>query len=411
MNVSYWISKRLRLRGEGGSATGVVIAVAGVALALVIMELTIAVVLGFKNGIRNKLMGFDAQINVEAPYGSTDGILHITPELTEFVSQQMPGTDLRATLRQPALLKTDSDFHGLVFIAQSPDADFSFERSNIVAGEWPDFAADSCDNKIVISQQVADALGLSVGDRVFSTFFVDGDIKMRRHTVAALYKSDFGEYDYNVAYGSLRAMQKVAGLDSTACHRLDIRGIDVDNIAPEAARLQQAFIDATVNGTFADLYTVDNVTHTGAVYFSWLELLDTNVVVIFLLMLAVAGLTLVSSLFILILDRVRLIGILRAIGASKVTVRRIFIDMAMRIVGLGMIIGNVLGLGVLLFQQSTHFVKLDPQMYYLSFVPVEFNVTAIVCLNIGVAVAAWLILILPARLASTIDPAKAMSYE
>ncbi len=411
MNVSYWISQRLRLRGEGGSGTGVIIAVAGVALALVIMELTIAVVLGFKNGIRDKLMGFDAQINVEAPYGSTDGILHVTPRLRNFVRTHMPVSDIRMSLRQPALLKTDTDFHGLVFLAQSPEADFSFERSNIVEGEWPDYTADSCDNKIVISRQVADALGLGVGDRIFSTFFVNGDIKMRRHTVAGLYRSDFGEYDYNVAYASLRAMQRVAGIDSVSCNRLDIRGIAVDDIASEAASLQQAFIDAAANGEMDELYTVDNVTHTGAIYFNWLDLLDTNVVVIFLLMLAVAGLTLVSSLFILILERVRLIGVLRAMGAPKPLVRRIFIDMAMRLVGLGMLIGNILGLGLLWFQHATHFITLDPQMYYLSSVPVEFNIWAIIALNAGVAASAWLILVLPARLASSIDPAKAMSYE
>ncbi len=411
MNVSYWISQRLRLRGEGGSGTGVIIAVAGVALALVIMELTIAVVLGFKNGIRDKLMGFDAQINVEVPYGSTDGILHVTPSLRNFVRTHMPASDIRMSLRQPALLKTDTDFHGLVFLAQSPEADFSFERSNIVEGEWPDYTADSCDNKIVISRQVADALGLGVGDRVFSTFFVNGDIKMRRHTVAGLYRSDFGEYDYNVAYASLRAMQRVAGIDSVSCNRLDIRGIAVDDIASEAASLQQAFIDAAANGEMNELYTVDNVTHTGAIYFNWLDLLDTNVVVIFLLMLAVAGLTLVSSLFILILECVRLIGVLRAMGAPKPLVRRIFIDMAMRLVGLGMIIGNILGLGLLWFQHATHFITLDPQMYYLSSVPVEFNIWAIIALNAGVAASAWLILVLPARLASSIDPAKAMSYE
>lgn len=411
MNVSYWISHRLRLRSDGGSGAGVVIAVAGVALALVIMELTIAVVLGFKDGIRDKLMGFDAQINVEAPYGSEDGILHVTPELENFISAKMPGTDVRMVLRQPALLKTDSDFHGLVFLAQSPDADFSFERANIVAGEWPDYAADSCDNKIVISENIADALGLYVGDRVFSTFFIDGDVKMRRHTIAGLYRSDFGEYDYNIAYGSLRVLQRVAGLDSAACHRLDIRGIAVGDIPSEAARLQEEFISAAARAEFDELYVVDNVTHTGAVYFSWLELLDTNVVVIFILMLAVAALTLISSLFILILERVRLIGVLRAMGASKLLVRNIFVDMAMRLVGLGMLAGNVLGLGLLWFQHYTHFIKLDPQMYYLSSVPVEFNLWAFAALNTGVALVAWLVLVLPARLASSIDPAKAMAYE
>lgn len=356
-------------------------------------------------------MGFDAQITVESPLDGPGSHIEAAPDLMNLLREEMPDAEMRLSLRQPGLIKTDSDFHGLVLIGQSPDAPFVFEKSNIVAGEWPDYASDSCDNHIVLSEQVASNLGLEVGDRATSTFFVDGDVKVRRHTVAALYRSNFGEYDYNVGYASLRGLQRVAGLDSIGGNRIDIRGIDIDNVPYEASRLQQALIDAAARGRLASLYPVDNITHTGAVYFNWLELLDTNVVVIFVLMMAVAGLTLVSSLFILILERVRMIGVLRAMGASKSLVRNIFIDMAMRLVGKGMLIGNVLGIGLPALQKATHILPLDPSMYYLSSVPVEFNLWAIIGLNVGVAAAAWLILVLPARLASSIDPSKAISYD
>ena len=378
MNTSFWIARRLRLRGVGGSTTGVVIAVAGVALALIIMEFTLAIVVGFKDGIHSRLMGLGAQ---------------------------------KRALRQPALLKTDNDFEGLVFLAQSPDADFSFEKSNIVAGDWPDYASDSCDNKIVISVPTAQALGLGVGDRVYSTFFIDGNVKMRRHTIAALFQSNFGEYDKTVAYASLRGIQRVAGLDSLGGNRLDIRGIQLDEVATRAERLQAGLISDAAAGRLDQYYPVDSVLRTGALYFNWLSLLDTNVTVIFILMLSVAGLTLISSLFILILERVTMIGVLRAMGATKPFIRRIFIDMTMRLAGLGMVIGNVVGIGLLLLQKYTHAVPLDPDMYYLNSVPVEINVWAFVALNIGVAVVTWVILVLPARLASSIDPAKTVKYE
>lgn len=411
MNVSLWISRRLRLRGQGGSGAGVAIAVAGVALALLIMELTVAIVTGFKDGIRSRLMGFDAQITVEAPVNTYGSHLEASAALDSVVRSVLPDADVRLSLRQPALIKTDNDFHGLVFLGQAPDADFSFEKSNIVEGEWPDYRADSCLNHIVLSQQVADALGIALGDKVTSTFFVDGEVKVRRHKVAALYRSNFGEYDYNIAYASLDGLQRVAGLDSLGGNRIDLRGIALDEIPARSAHLQQALIDASARGKLLDLYPVDNVMRTGAMYFSWLDLLDTNVVVIFVLMMAVAGLTLVSSLFILILERVRLIGVLRAMGADKAMVRRIFVDMAMRLVGMGMLIGNVLGIGLMLVQKYTGAMPLDPKMYYLSSVPIEINVWAILALNAGVAVASWLILVLPARLASSIDPAKSISYE
>lgn len=411
MNVSLWIARRLRLRGSGSSTVGVVIAVAGVALALVIMQLTVAVVLGFKDGIRSRLMGFDAQITIEAPFNTYGSHFEATATLDSLVRAVLPGAELRQAIRQPALLKTDNDFHGLVFLGQSDDSDFSFEKSNITDGSWPAYGVDSCENIIVISRSVADALGLGVGDKVTSTFFIDGSVRMRRHTVGALFASNFGEYDTNIAYASLSSLRKIAGLDSCGVGRLDIRGLSLDEIEPAAARLQDELVNATVNGTLRELYPVTTVFRTGALYFSWLDLLDTNVVVIFVLMLAVSALTLVSSLFILILERVSFIGVLRAIGADKPMVRRIFVDMAMRIVGAGMVAGNIVSLAVMYAQWRWHILPLDPVMYYLDAVPVRFSWWAIIGLNIGVTLVAWLILILPARLASSVDPAKAISYE
>ena len=229
--------------------------------------------------------------------------------------------------------------------------------------------------------------------------------------MAALYRSNFGEYDRTVAYASLAGLQSVCGTDSISGSRIDIRGLAPEKISKAGAALQQALVDAVGTGELDEYYPVETIAESGAIYFSWLSLLDTNVAVIFVLMLCVAGFTLVSSLFILILERVSMIGVLRSLGATKGIVRRIFIDLGLRIVGLGMVIGNILGIGLLLVQKHTGAIPLDPEMYYLASVPVEIRPWAIVALNIGVAAAAWLILILPARLASGIDPAKTASYE
>lgn len=416
MNVSYYISRRLRLRGNGsGSGAGVLIAVVGVALALIIMEFTLAIVVGFKDGIRERLAGFDAQITVGAPFSGTDGTearyLSLEPELPALVREQFPEADVRLSLRQPGLLKTDDNFQAVVFLAREPEGDFSFEKSMITEGAWPDFAADSTRQQIVVSRSLANSLGLGLGDRIYSTFIDDGNVKLRRHTVAALYESNFGEYDNTIVFGSLAGLQSVAGLDSVSGTRLEITGLPMEGIADKAEALQYTLINAVAAGRLADYYPVDNIEHTGALYFSWLALLDTNVVVIFILMLAVAALTLISSLFILILERVPMIGVLRAMGAHGSVIRGIFVDMAMRLVGLGMLVGNVVGIGLLLVQKFTGAIPLDPEMYYLSSVPVEIRPLDFVLLNIGVALVAWLVLVLPARLASGIEPAKAMNFD
>lgn len=414
MNVSYWISRRLRLGGKGSSA-GVVIAVAGVALAVMVMEFTLAIVVGFKDQIQAKLAGFDAQISVYGAYdpytGSRQPYVSATPQLEKVLADALPDTERRLAVRQPGIIKTDNDFEGIMFIGQAPGSNFDFEKSNIIAGTWPDYASDSCRNSIVISEATASALGLGVGDKVYSTFIIDGNVKMRRNTVAALYRSNFGEYDRTVAYASLAGLQSVCGIDSISGSRIDIRGLAPEKISEAGAALQQALVDAVGTGELDEYYPVETIAESGAIYFSWLSLLDTNVAVIFVLMLCVAGFTLVSSLFILILERVSMIGVLRSLGTTKGIVRRIFIDLGLRIVGLGMVIGNILGIGLLLVQKHTGAIPLDPEMYYLASVPVEIRPWAMVALNIGVAAAAWLILILPARLASGIDPAKTASYE
>lgn len=415
MNVSFGISRRLQLNSGGSGRTGVVIAVAGVALAVIVMELTLAVVVGFKNEIRRKLMGFDAQLTIHPGYdpdtGAEQPYITLSDALSATVASDLPQAEISLAVRQPGILKTDDDFEGVMFLARSSDGDFSFEKDNIKEGMWPDYTADSCRNNIVLSAAVASKLKLEVGDRVYSVFIIGDAVKTRRNTVAGIYESDFGDYDRTVAYASPAMLQSICGLDSVSGTRVDIRGINTDHISEAAESLQQTLLREASIGILPAYYPVTDIEQTGAMYYNWLALLDTNVVVIFILMLAVAGFTLISSLFILILERVSTIGILRALGASKGFVRNVFVAMSMRVVGLGMLIGNVVGIGIILFQKYTHAIPLDPEMYYLSSVPVEFRPWSLLALNIGVIVAAWLILVVPAGLAAKIDPAGAVKYE
>lgn len=416
MNVSHWISRRLRLgRGGDGSPVAIGIAIAGIAIALIVMEFTLAVVVGFKDGIRDKLMGFDAQMTIGVPISDDESLRHYlkySAELDSVIHEVVPADcEIRQALRQPGMLKTDDNFQGVIYIGQRADADFTFERENIVEGSWPDYGDAANENVIVMSKQLANALGLGLGDKVYSTFIVDEAIKMRRHTIGALYQSNFGEYDNTVVYASLRGLQRVAGIDENEVNRIDIRGISLDEISDISHQLQQQLVFSAATGALGEYYPVDNILRSGALYFNWLALLDTNVVVIFILMLAVAGFTLVSSLFILILERLPMIGILRAIGAGKPLIKQIFVDLGTKVVLRGMIIGNIAGLGLLLLQKYTHIIKLDPAMYYLASVPVDINPVAIIAVNLGVALAIFLILLIPASVAAAADPSKTIYRE
>ena len=417
MNLQFWISHKLKLTGsEGGSvSTGVVIAVAGVALALVIMVLTLGVVLGFKHEIADKLTGFDAKVFIEPAYdpetNSLEDYISLSPVIEQAVADAGVAAPLSLTFKQPGILKTDSDFSGVVFVGRDGNHNATFERSNIIAGVFPDYDDGSAVNDIVISQTASDALGLACGDKVYSCFFVDGKLKTRRHTVAGIYRSDFGEYDKVDVYASLSGLQKVAGVDSLTGTRLEVSDIGDDEIDAVSETLSDALAAAYHSRHSEKYYPVSDIHQTGAIYYNWLGLLDTNVVVIFVLMLCVAAFTLVSSLFMIILDRIRTIGLLRALGLQRSSVRSIFIHMGMRLVGLGLLIGNVAAIGLLAVQQEFRLVSLDPEMYYLRYVPVEFSWPGIVAINIGIVVAAWSIMIIPAMSAARIDPAKTMQFE
>lgn len=416
MNFILWISGKLKVAGKSrANLTGVVIAVAGVALALIIMECTLAVVLGFKNQITNRIMGFDGQISVLPAYDNQSDTsatyLSLDNSIKDIVAETIPTAKMNLKLRQPGILKTENDFAGIYFVGYDEKYPYEFERGMIEEGELPDFYNESQANSIAISKDVASDLGLKVGDKVTACFFANNAIKSRRFEIAALYKTGFYDYDKTVAFASLPTLQKVAGIDSISGNQLAIYINDKDLIESEAEALQMSLINAYQTDRIEDLYPVDNVKHTGAIFFNWLQLLDTNVVVIFILMACVAGFTLVSSMFILILDRIPAIGLLRALGASKRQIRLIVISLAMKVVGLGLIIGNVLGIGVLLIQSTYKFAKLNPEMYYLPYVPVEINWSWMIALNIAVACAAWLILVLPSRVASSVSPASTMRFE
>ena len=418
MNFPLFISRRFRLRAPGKRAgsTGVVIAAAGVALAIVVMELTIAVVSGFREGITSKLIGFDSQITVQPPaHAEVSGTLPtLIPDSALMARTRAalpPQAAVAMRFDQPALLKTPDDFAAVVFTSYGPGHDYAFERSMIVEGELPDFTADEAARSIAVSRSTATALGLEPGSKVDACFFTDGALKMRRLTVAAIYESGFAQYDNTVALASIAAMRSAAGADSSQCTSLVINGLPIDDVPALAKELQTALIDGYNAGALAELYPVDNVTHTGAMYFSWLSLLDTNVTVIFILMLCVAAFTLISSMFIIILDRIAMIGTLRALGATRGQIRAVFVLVAIRVAAIGMIIGNAAALALIWLQGHYHLVPLDPEAYYISSVPVLITPWQVAALNAGVLVATAIILILPSALAARISPARTMRYE
>lgn len=413
---SLYFSRRMGM-GARSNRVASSLAIAGVACAVAVMIVTLAVSQGFRTQIRHKLEGFQPDIVVLPCYnydnGSQEQWLEVTPELKNDITKVLnPGANISAAVRLPGILKTADDYCTLVFTAYDYNHDFKFEKSGVLSGIFPDYEHGGGNDSIVISKVTADRLGLKPGDKIDACFFINDDIKARRYMVAAVYSSNFGEYDNTICYASFPALQRLGGKDSVSVTSLEIRNVQPQqNIASLAENLQNFFITQMNLRQQEKLPVVDNIYHTGAMYINWLDMLDTNVVVIFALMCAVAGCTLISCLFILILNNVGTIGLLRSMGATKKDVRNIFVMLTLRLAGVGMVVGDIIAIAFICIQAKTRWLPLNPDMYYLDAVPVQFSIVGFLAINLGVAIAIWLILLLPARLASGLSPAKTLHYQ
>lgn len=423
MNVAFAIARRLSLghhseTGMRHRSPAVTIAIVGIALSVAIMMVTLAVVPGFKHQITRKVMGFDAQVTITpvAPVVSVTGdpgaSLSLTPELTSMIDRVLPqGARVEPTARIPGILKTDDQFQGLVFKAYGSSLDGSIVAENLVAGTIPDFSSDSVANQVVISEIVSRALNIGVDDKVYGYFFVGDKLRARRFTVAGIYNSHFNEYDKLLAFMPLSTARTLMSLDPEESTAIEISGLNSNVILDVKESLSEATNRAFAEGTTRQYLQVTDVYEKDPMYFNWLDLLDTNVVVILVLMGCVAGVTLISCLFIMILERVKLIGTLKALGADNPLVARVFLFMAQRVLLRGILVGDAVALFLVWLQWQWHLLPLDPEAYYLNSVPVEFNWVGFAVLNVAAILLALLIMIIPAMTVARIAPAKVMRFE
>ncbi len=409
------IARRLSFAGKNGRRSpGMAIAVTGLSLSIIIMLVSIAVVTGFKQAIRHKVTGFASSITIApptVPNSGTAATITLTDSLLSAIRSVAPKAEVDLTLPQPVLIKTPTDFAGMIVKGIREGATSRFLQENLAEGELPDFDDPEQRNDIAISAHTARHLELNVGDKVDAHFLQGNSVKNRRLKVTAIYDTHFTEYDQLYLFAPIALTQGVCETDSLSGALIELNGLPDSQLDDIATDLRVALWEQEMSSPRPKIYAITSVHESGAIYYNWLALLDTNVVVILLLMGAVAAVTLISSLIIIILERVRLIGILKALGASNRFIRQIFILMTQRLVTRGVVIGNVVGLGLILLQRYTHWLPLDADAYYLDYVPVELSWLAVVGLNVAVIVVSVLVLLGPSHIIATISPSRSMRYE
>lgn len=415
MNFPLFIAKRIYTDNKSKrqvSKPVIRIATLGVAIGLAVMIISVCVVLGFKHTIRDKVVGFGSHIQVadfltlqsseQYPIQMNDSMMKVLSEIEGVNHVQ------RYAFKQ-GILKTDNDFLGVVFKGVGPEFDSTFIHQNMIEGYIPSFSDKSSGNKLVISKTIANQLKLKIDQKIFCYFIDYQGVRARRYTIAGIYETNLSQYDKVICITDLYSVVKLNGWEADQASGAELTVHDFNRINEVEDRIISQ-VNRTVD-KYGETYSSQTIKEQNPAIFSWLDLLDMNVWIILALMTAVAGVTMISGLLIIILERTNMIGVLKAMGARNKTIRQTFLWFAAFIIGRGLLWGNVLGLGLLLLQKYTSIIKLDPSTYYVSTVPVEINIPLIVLINIATMIICVLVLIAPSYLISHIHPVKAIRYE
>ena len=417
MNFPLFIARRIYSDHIGDqqkvSKPAIRIAVAGVAIGLAVMIISVCVVLGFKNTIRDKVVGFGSHIQVANFYtlqsSAIDQPIAIGDSMMNVLKKTEGVKHVQRFAMKQGILKTDNDFLGVMFKGVGPEFDSTFIHKNMVEGSIPHFSDQQSTNRILISKDMANKLRVKAGDRIFAYFIGDGGVRTRRFTISGIYQTNLAQYDKTTCFCDLYTARKLNAWTDDMVTGAELTVNDFKQLSTTASD-----IISRVNRTqdqYGNTFSSKTIRELSPQIFSWLDLLDLNVWIILAIMTAVAVVTMISGLLIIILERTTMIGVLKALGARNSTVRHTFLWFAAFIIGKGLLIGDALAQALILLQKFTGFAKLDPQTYYVDVVPVELDWMLIVALNVATMLIALFVLIAPSYLVSHIHPAKSMRYE
>ena len=391
------------------------IATAGVAVGLAVMILSVCLVKGFQGEVAAKLAGFASHIEVLDLNSQTDADNHpITADaaLMDVVKKTTQAETVQRVSVKIGVMKTHDDFSGIMLKGIGKEYDKKFIRSCMVEGKFPDFGSNAdAINQIVLSRQIAEMLHLKVGDKVYVYFFTN-TIKQRRFEIAGIYETHLQQFDKNFVWTDLQTINQLNDWGEEQCSLLEVKLQNFDDLEERTAKLGDA-VTAYKNShqiTNLSVMSIRDNPRTRPVL-SWLELLDLNVMVILVIMLCVAGVTMISGLLILILERTTTIGVLKALGASNRRIRRIFLVYAGHILVRGMVIGNVFAFLLALLQSHFHLVRLDPATYYVDAVPLAYDPVWLIGINLATLLITLLTLVLPAFIVSVVQPAKTIRFD
>jgi lipoprotein-releasing system permease protein len=414
MNLPYFIAQRLikgRREGTSFSRPINVIAIIGIAMGLAVMILAVSILTGFKQQIREKIVGFGSNIQI-LNYDSNYSLETIPISDTQaFIPKikQIPGIKhIQVFATKAGIIKTNEAIQGVVLKGIGSDFDWRFFKSNMVDGSVFTVTDTGRTNEVIISKKISEMLRLKTGDS-FAMYFVQDPPRSRKFTICGIYETSLEEFDKMYVFCDIGHIKRLNGWEDDQVSGFEIFIDDFDRLDA----MYQAVRDV-VGYRLLENETKFKVTNIRIRYpqiFDWLNFQDMNVIIIITLMLLVAGFNMISGLLILILEKTNMIGIFKALGSENVTIRKVFLYQAAYLISKGLFWGNVIGIGLAFLQLKTGLITLDASSYYIKTVPVNLQLTHILLLNAGTMAAIILMLLIPSQLISRITPVKAIRYD
>ena len=412
MNFEYFIARRIAAHKDYKSSISapiIKIAILAISLGMITMLISVATSVGLQKKIKEKVSAFNGDLIITNfdTNNSDDSQVPISVQQDFYPNFSISDNvnHIQITASKGAVLRTQTDFEGVIVKGVGPDYNWSYFEDFLTQGMLPNYTAPQMSNQVLISEYLANRLGLTIGDKALAYFFNKNSStppRTRAFTISGLYNSGFQQFDAQFIIGDIRHIQRLNKWEPDQIGAFELFVNDFDLIEQTNNEVYDAI------GSMLDTQTIRNRFYA---IFEWLDLFDFNVALIIVMMIIVAGFNMITALLVLILERTKMIGILKALGSNNWSVRKIFIYNAMYLVGVGLFWGNLIGIGLLLLQQHFDLFALDPDTYYVSQVPVYLHWSYIVALNVGTLVLCFLILLIPSYIISKISPVKAIRFE
>jgi lipoprotein-releasing system permease protein len=408
LNFEYFIARKLKAGDKKNLSKPVIgISTISIALGLSLMIISVAVVVGFKNSISEKVMNFASHIQLvvfDNNYGEQGSAINVNEELLDILNSQNEITHIQKVAHKAGVVKTKDQILGVVLKGVDSNFNKAFLESNISSGLFPSLNDSIKSNEVLISSSISRKLELNTGDDM-RMWFVDGDqarARGRKFTISGIYDTGMEEIDDVYVIGDIKHIQKLNNWDPTDAGSIELMVNDVDKIR-----------DVSFNLYTTIPYNIRSVSvfEEYPQIFNWLELLDLNVIVILSLLIIVSTITMISTLLILIIERTSMVGLLKALGTTNSSIRKIFLIKASGVIIRGMIWGNIIGIGFYYVQSYFRIIKLSAESYYVDYVPMELHISDVLMLNIGTFIISLLVLIIPTFYITRVMPARALRYE